>query len=93
MSTVDTTGQQTPAGDDQQVDEALQGLRDVLAADGYVLGWSRQGDAELVVQVAAGEGACEDCLVPETVMHAILTDALTSTPYSVARVELPAGAK
>jgi hypothetical protein len=93
MSTVDTPAAPLPAGDDQHVDEALQGLRAVLQADGYELGWTREGDSELVVQVVAGEGACEDCLVPETVMRSILTDALTSTPYTVARVELPAGAK
>ncbi|WP_369138445.1 hypothetical protein [Modestobacter versicolor] len=93
MSTVDTTGAPPAAGDDQAVDDALQGLRAVLAADGYELGWTRQGGTDLVVRVVAGDGACEDCLVPEAVMQSILTDALTSTPYTVARVELPAGAK
>jgi hypothetical protein len=72
------------------IESALQGLRDVLNADGYQLAWTLEGDDQLVVQVLAGPDACADCLVPAPVMEAILSDSLDSTRYSVARVELPA---
>jgi hypothetical protein len=72
------------------VDGALQGLRDVLGADGYRLDYAVQGEQELVVSVLAGPDACADCLVPRPVMEGILADALKETPYSVARIDMPA---
>jgi Fe-S cluster biogenesis protein NfuA len=79
--------------DDASIEQALQTLRDVLAGDGYRLEWAKETASALVVRVVAGDGACEECLVPEAVMQAILTDALAGTPWSVARVELPAAAR
>jgi hypothetical protein len=73
-----------------ELDDALQGLRDVLGADGYRLDYAVHGDRELVVSVLAGPDACADCLVPRQVMEGILADALQETPYTVARVEMPA---
>jgi hypothetical protein len=72
------------------LDGALQGLRDVLGADGYRLDYAVQNGRELVVSVLAGPDACADCLVPRPVMEGILTDALQGTDYTVARVEMPA---
>jgi hypothetical protein len=82
-----------PAGtvdETPELDRALQGLRDALGADGYRLDYAVQSGRELVVSVRAGADACADCLVPRQVMEGILTDALTGTDYSVARVEMPA---
>lgn len=79
------------SGRNPEVDVALQGLRDVLGADGYRLDYAVQGERELVVSVLAGPDACADCLVPQPVMEGILADALTDTPYTVARIDMPAG--
>lgn len=81
---------QPGSGPTAAVDVALQGLRDVLGADGYRLDYAVRGDRELVVSVLAGPDACADCLVPRSVMEGILADALADTPYAVARVDMPA---
>ena len=73
------------------VDEALQQFRDMLASDGYLLSWSESGDEKVVVEIAAGEDACADCLVPLPVMEAIMSKALEPTPYTLDHVILPEG--
>ena len=73
-----------------QVDEALRGLRDMLATDGYELRWSLSSPGTVLVRVVAGEDACADCLVPRPLMEGILSDALGPTPYTLDRVVLPA---
>ena len=73
-----------------ELDRALQGLRDLLGADGYRLGYAVQGGRELVVSVLAGPDACAECLVPEQVLEGIVTDALQGTDFTVNRVEMPA---
>lgn len=75
---------------DGELDRALQGLRDVLGADGYRLDYAVQSGRELVVSVLAGPDACADCLAPKPLMEGILADALQGTDYTVARVEMPA---
>jgi hypothetical protein len=77
---------------DAELDRALTGLRDVLGADGYHLDCTTAGNHSVVVRVVAGPDACADCLVPRPVMEGILADALQATPYTVARVEMPADA-
>jgi hypothetical protein len=72
------------------IDAALQGFRDMMSADGYVLGWEAAGPDAIVVKVEATEDACADCLVPEPVMQAIMASALESTSVTVDRVILPA---
>jgi len=76
--------------DSAAIDAALQGFRDMMQADGYVLGWEAAGPDTIVVKVEATEGACADCLVPEPVMQAIMSSALESTSVTVDRVILPA---
>jgi hypothetical protein len=71
------------------LDGALQGFRDVLAADGYELSWSLTGQDRVVVRILAGPDACADCLVPLPVMEAIMSDALGPTPYELDHVVLP----
>jgi hypothetical protein len=72
------------------IDGALQSLRDVLTADGYDLEWSLTDANRIVIRVVAGAEACAECLVPVQVMEAIMSDALSTTPYSLDHVELPA---
>ena len=73
-----------------RIDEALQGFRDMMGADGYLLRWEPRGDDRIVVTIEATEGACADCLVPQPVMEAIMASALEPTPVSLDRVVLPA---
>jgi hypothetical protein len=72
------------------VDAALQGLRDTLQADGYLLEWSVEEQNQIGVRVVAGADACADCLVPPELMRTILADALSDTPYGVGSISLPA---
>ncbi len=73
----------------QDLRDAMQQLRDVLAGDGYDLDWALNARNEVAVKVFAGPDACADCLVPQPVMTAILADALNSTPYKLKSIELP----
>jgi hypothetical protein len=55
-----------------------QGLKDaqaMLAADGYALEASDEGE-RVVVRIEATPEACEDCLAPPDVMRAILGKTL-----------------
>jgi hypothetical protein len=80
-----------PDGGPAALASALQGFRDVLAADGYTLDWSVGKDDRVVVRIQAGKDACADCLVPLPVMEAIMSDALSATPYTLDHIVLPAG--
>jgi hypothetical protein len=73
------------------LDGALQGFRDMLAADGYELNWLVTGQDRVQIQIVAGADACADCLVPLPIIEGIMTDALVPTPYTLDRVLLPAG--
>jgi hypothetical protein len=73
----------------QELKDALQQLRDVLAGDGYDLDWALRSGNQVAVRVVAGPDACADCLVPQAIMAAILTDALSLTPYKLESIELP----
>lgn len=72
------------------LDDALRRFRDMMASDGYTLSWSVTGEDRVVVEIAAGAGACADCLAPLPVIQAIMSDALAPTPYTLDRVVLPA---
>jgi len=74
----------------QDLKDALQPLRDVLTGDGYDLDWALNARNEVAVKVIAGPDACADCLVPQPIMAAILSDALSVTPYKLESIELPA---
>lgn len=71
---------------------ALQGFRDMLAADGYDLNWSLRGQDKVQIRIVAGQDACADCLVPLPVIEGIMSDALAPTPYTLDSVVLPADA-
>ena len=73
----------------QDLRDALQQLRDVLAGDGNDLDCAQKARGEVAVKVVAGPDACADCLVPQPIMAAILSDALNPTPYTLESIELP----
>lgn len=75
----------------QDLRDALQQLRDVLTGDGYDLDWTLNAHNQVAVKVIAGPDACADCLVPQPIMAAILSDALSATPYKLESIELPSG--
>jgi hypothetical protein len=74
---------------------ALSSLADTLALDGYTLDVavvSQAPDAAggtVRLEVAAGEGACEECLVPQEVFAAIAAGSLG--PGWQIEVRYPAG--
>lgn len=72
-----------------EVDKALQQFRDVMGADGYLLQWEEVDQKRIVVTIAAGEGACADCLVPQKVMEAMMSSALEPTPFRLDHVVMP----
>lgn len=75
----------------QDLEEALQRLRDVLSGDGYGLDWSIGEENRVSIRIVADDGACADCLVPLPLMEAIMSDALRPTAYTLGRIELPSG--
>lgn len=56
--------------------EALSPLRDILAADGYLMSVSMPSPGAMLIDVTAGPEACADCLVPKDIMAGIAMDSL-----------------
>ena len=56
-------------------EQGLKDARAMLAADGYALDASEDGE-RVVVTIDATPDACEDCLAPPDVMRAILGKTL-----------------
>ncbi len=69
------------------IDEELVGVRDTLQADGYELRVDRLEGDLLRLSVIAGEGACEECLVPKDILAMMVQQSLLSRP-EVRRIEL-----
>ncbi|HEX3965693.1 MAG TPA: hypothetical protein VHZ03_55130 [Trebonia sp.] len=81
-----------PQDGPQDLRDALQQLRDVLTGDGCDLDWSLSAGNQVAVKVIVGPDACADCVVPQPIMAAILTEALSDTPYKLESIELPSSA-
>ncbi|HYW25521.1 MAG TPA: hypothetical protein VE953_15235 [Terriglobales bacterium] len=65
------------------IDEAgLQTMRAALEADGYLLDVS-EDRGRLDARISAGPEACEDCLVPKSIMLAMLQQALGVPEQSI----------
>ena len=62
--------------------ERAVAIRSTLAADGYELDITEQGDRVLVT-ILATDQACADCLVPKDLMRRILGDALGVPPTAI----------
>jgi hypothetical protein len=66
---------------------ALAGLRQAFAADGYDLQVEDIADGVARIRIVAGPDACEDCLVPKTIMSGLMQTSLAGVP-EVKQVEL-----
>lgn len=75
--------------EDTSLDRALAEVQAFLQRDGFTASWSLDGQGGLRFCIDATETACVDCLVPQPVIEAILTDALQGTGHRVAEVTLP----
>jgi hypothetical protein len=69
-----------PRAGGQAVVAALDPLARTLATDGYRLEVTRLDEAarRLVLTVAAGNGACADCLVPEDILCRLARERLSA---------------
>jgi hypothetical protein len=67
---------------DSQVREALDGMRNMLAADGYDLEVNVKGN-RLNLNIIATPSACEDCLVPKELLGSIAADMLRKSMIEV----------
>ena len=65
----------------------LQPVSVALAADGYELSAALESGA-LKVAIAAGPGACEDCLVPKAMMRDMIKSVLSDAGVETAEFEL-----
>ncbi|MGH3489808.1 MAG: hypothetical protein ACRDP8_18115 [Actinopolymorphaceae bacterium] len=72
------------------LDDALADFTGMLARDGYAAEWDLDADGRLHFRILATDDACADCLVPEVVLEAMLTEALDGTGYELGEVRLPA---
>lgn len=73
--------------DQQSLERALAPVASALAADGYELTARFEEDA-LAVRIAAGPAACEDCLVPKSLMARMIVSALTDAGVPAGQVDL-----
>jgi hypothetical protein len=80
-----------------EVIQALAGLTEMLAADGYSLNLEQDAADEVVTaEIVAGPDACAECLAPKTMMRtyfeSALRDGLGREPPAV-RLVYPADAE
>ena len=75
------------------VDQAIEGpitqLRTMLGADGYEVEWRATGPDSIALQVVAGADACEDCLVPKSVMQSIVGQLLEPAGLTASDIAYP----
>jgi hypothetical protein len=69
------------------LEAALQPVASALEADGYLL-HARQDDGGVQIEIAAGPDACEDCLVPKSLMSRMIETTLTAAGISAPLVDL-----
>jgi hypothetical protein len=69
-------------------ESALTAIRTTLAADDYHLTVASTGEG-VEVRITAGPDACADCLVPKSLMRAMLRDAL-AVPEDTITLRYPA---
>lgn len=67
---------------------ALAPIESSLTSDGYALRVTELPGNELEVAIDALEGACADCLVPESVMVPMLERILTGSGVAVSGVKV-----
>lgn len=58
---------------------ALSPIESTMKADGYTLKVTESQGGDLEIRIEASEGACADCLVPESVMLPMIQRLLVSS--------------
>lgn len=71
-----------------RVESALVDLSEALDADGYALALEVGAPDRLRVRIVAGPQACEDCLIPKSMMQSMIGNALQSAGLGVTSFEL-----
>jgi hypothetical protein len=67
------------------LEQALEPLRSMLAADGYALATSDSGDGgAIVIDVTATPDACAECLAPASVIASVARSCLADFPATAA---------
>lgn len=60
---------------ESDVRRSLTTISEALQADGYELSAKLEG-GELHIQISATDGACEDCLIPQSLMREMVASAM-----------------
>lgn len=72
------------------VADLIGGLCASLERDGYTLRWSvAEADGRLHARIVAGPGACEECLVPKSLLQSMLDAALDGSGVTVGSLAMP----
>ncbi len=79
------TTRHDPAG----LGDPLGTIVTILERDGFVPTWDVDASGGVTFRISAGSAACGECMVPRSVIEALLTDALAATPYRVVEVVMP----
>lgn len=77
----------TTRGDRQAVADALADIQQSLAVDGYRLDIERATARGLSVRIVALQGACEECLAPQTVLKMIISAGVDGA-YAPGEIDL-----
>ena len=73
----------------KSVDDALNGVRVGLEADGFrLVAQEVADDGNVVVRLEAGDATCLDCLVPDAMLEQILDQAIKSEVPGVTQTSL-----
>lgn len=67
---------------------ALEPIAMSMTSDGYALSIQEIADGALAVRIEALEGACEDCLVPRSVMVPMIESLLNDNGIRPSRVDV-----
>ncbi len=70
-----------------ELQNALEPIATTLGADGYLLETVEE-EGRILVRIAAGPDACEDCLVPKPMMRAMIADTLARHGVAPEVIEL-----
>lgn len=71
------------------VQDALAGLRQGMVADGYDLLVESAASGVARVRIVAGPEACEECLVPKSIMVGMMQASLEGLPVTSVEVVYP----
>jgi hypothetical protein len=72
----------------EDIEAALEPMVSALKADGYLAQMKLPSDDLLFFEIVAGPGACEDCLIPKSMMAEMLGSSLQKAGAGSLQVEL-----